>query len=131
MDPRDTEVFLQSLNARTVPELAKTARLWEGELVQRYRVPFFLVRVGDIRASLNSTATALILYKEVRFRSTQSLLLRQHPNWTKARGQIEPDPAFDKFVAELEQQCLADEEKHRQFVDHCLVICADVSTSRH
>jgi hypothetical protein len=68
MDTKDSDLFLQSLNARTVPELVKTARLWEGELLQRYRVPFFLVRVGDIRAALNSTATALILYKEVRFK---------------------------------------------------------------
>ena len=68
MDPNDSELFLQSLKAQTAPELVKTARLWEGELLQRYRVPFFLVRVGDIRAALNSTATALILYKEVRVR---------------------------------------------------------------
>jgi len=72
MDAHDSDIFLQSLKAQTVPELAKTARLWEGELLQRYRGPFFLVRVGDIRASLNSPATALILYKEVCFKSTQS-----------------------------------------------------------
>ena len=57
---------MDSLNASTVPELAATARLWEQTLLPRYRVPFFLVRVGDVRAALNSTATALILYKEVR-----------------------------------------------------------------
>ncbi|KIM82737.1 hypothetical protein PILCRDRAFT_455046 [Piloderma croceum F 1598] len=68
MDAKDYELFLQSLKAQTAPELVKTARLWEGELLQRYPVPFFLVRVGDIRAALNSTATALILYKEVRLK---------------------------------------------------------------
>lgn len=94
MDDSDSEMFLQSLKAETVPELVKTARLWEGELLQRYRVPFFLVRVGDIRAYLNSAATALILYKE-------------------AQDQIESDQVFDKFVEDLEQQCLFDEEKHR------------------
>jgi hypothetical protein len=66
MDSKDSDLFLQSLKAQTIPELAKTAQFWEGELLQRYRVPFFLVRVGDIRAALNSSATALMLYKEVR-----------------------------------------------------------------
>jgi hypothetical protein len=66
MDSKDSDLFLQSLKAQTIPELAKTAQIWEGELLQRYRVPFFLVRVGDIRAALNSSATALMLYKEVR-----------------------------------------------------------------
>jgi len=94
MDTHDSDIFLQSLKAQTVPDLVKTARLWEGELLRRYRIPFFLVRVGDIRVSLNSAATALILYKE-------------------AQVQIESDPVFDKFVEELEKQCLADEERHR------------------
>jgi hypothetical protein len=94
MDPQDSALFLESLKARTVPELVVTARLWECKLLQLYRVPFFLVRVGDIRAALKSPATALILYKE-------------------AQEQIESDPVFDKFVANLEQRCLADEKKHR------------------
>lgn len=67
MDVHDSDRFLESLKARSAPELVKTARLWEDELLQRYRVPFFLVRVGDIRAALNSSASALILYKEVCF----------------------------------------------------------------
>lgn len=67
MDPQDLSLFLDSLKAQGIPDLVKTARFWEGTLLQVYRIPFFLVRVGDIRASLNSTATALILYKEVRF----------------------------------------------------------------
>lgn len=66
MDLQDSARFLESLKAQTVPDLVKTARFWEGVLLQHYRIPFFLVRVGDVRASLNSTATALILYKEVR-----------------------------------------------------------------
>jgi hypothetical protein len=67
MDPQHSALFLESLKAQTVPELVVTARLWECKLLQLYRVPFFLVRVGDIRAALKSPATALILYKEVHF----------------------------------------------------------------
>lgn len=70
MEAQDSDRFLESLKAQTVPELVKTARFWEGELLQRYRIPFFLVRVGDIRAALNSSATALMLYKEVCCRTT-------------------------------------------------------------
>jgi len=94
MDPKDCALFLESLKAQTIPELVTTARVWECKLLQLYRIPFFLVRVGDIRAALNSPATALILYKE-------------------AQAQIEPDSVFNQFVVNLEQRCLADEEKHR------------------
>ena len=65
LDPQDSVLFLESLKAQSVPELVRTARLWEDQLLERYRIPFFLVRVGDVRASLNSAVTALILYKEV------------------------------------------------------------------
>jgi hypothetical protein len=68
MDPRHRESFLQSLNATTVPQLVEVARLWEDELLVTYRCPFFLVRVGDVQASFNSSATALSLYKEVTIR---------------------------------------------------------------
>lgn len=66
IDSTDCVRFRESLNARTVPELVATAKLWEQSLLKRYRIPFFLVRVADVRAALNSTATAWILYKEVR-----------------------------------------------------------------
>lgn len=68
MDPQHLALFLESLKAnQSVPELAVTARLWECKLLKLYRIPFFLVRVGDIRAALKSPATALILYKEVHY----------------------------------------------------------------
>lgn len=65
LNPQDRDLFLESLKAQSVPELVRTARLWEDWLLERHRIPFFLARVGDVRASLKSTATALILYKEV------------------------------------------------------------------
>lgn len=70
MEAQDRAQFLESLKADTIPELAATVRLWEQTLLPRYRIPFFLVRVADVRAALNSTATALILYKEVRVLSS-------------------------------------------------------------
>lgn len=65
MGKEDTEHFLASLQARAAEELVATARLWEDRLLVHYYTPFFLVRVADIRAALNSRATALSLYKEV------------------------------------------------------------------
>ncbi|KZP21287.1 hypothetical protein FIBSPDRAFT_508603 [Athelia psychrophila] len=95
MEAQDRAQFLESLKADTIPELAATVRLWEQTLLPRYRIPFFLVRVADVRAALNSTATALILYKE-------------------AQAQLDRDPVFDDFVDHLSSQCHADEENHRQ-----------------
>lgn len=42
----------------------------------------------------------------------------QSPNRAKAQGQIGSDPDFDKFVTELEQQCVAEEGKHRKLINH-------------
>jgi hypothetical protein len=94
MDPRHRESFLQSLNATTVPQLVEVARLWEDELLVTYRCPFFLVRVGDVQASFNSSATALSLYKE-------------------AQALIEPDDVFNGFVTIFEENSRADAEDQR------------------
>jgi hypothetical protein len=65
MDPRDSDRFLQSLKAHTIPEIVAAARLWEDTLLPTYPGPFFSIRVADVRATFNAGATALLLYKEV------------------------------------------------------------------
>jgi len=75
-------------------ELVATARLWEDTLLTEYPTPFFLVRVADIRAALNSNTTALSLYKE-------------------AQKFMEVDPEFNQFVTNFEQKCVAEQENHR------------------
>ena len=124
LDPQDSVLFLESLKAQSVPELVRTARLWEDQLLERYRIPFFLVRVGDVRASLNSAVTALILYKEVgvfpAWWSKATLMFDP-----QAQAHMEPDHVFDEFVASLEAQCASDEEKHRgfHFLSSASLIC--------
>ena len=43
---------------------ALSARLWE-EILEQRRVPYLLLRVADMRGTLNSDFTALSLYEEV------------------------------------------------------------------
>jgi len=94
MEPLHLERFLHSLEAKSTLELVATARLWEDTLLTVYPTPFFLVRVADVRAALNSNATALDLYKE-------------------AQKVIEIDSEFNQFVTDFERKCVAEQENHR------------------
>ncbi|KAK0430866.1 hypothetical protein EV421DRAFT_2041551 [Armillaria borealis] len=44
---------------------AASARLWEG-LLERYRIPFLLLLVADVRMALDHAPTALPLYRELQ-----------------------------------------------------------------
>lgn len=83
MTPEDRILFQHTLNAITTTDLREAAILWEDYFLPKYPTPFFLVRVADIRARLNSPATALTLYEEAKTHLDTSLV---------------NDPAFGKFL---------------------------------
>ncbi|KAF8194657.1 fido domain-containing protein [Pholiota molesta] len=54
-----------SVDPSNVLACAASARLWES-LLKQHRLPYLLLRVADMRATLNSNVTALILYEELQ-----------------------------------------------------------------
>jgi hypothetical protein len=70
---KDGESFTFSLRGDPI----EAARLWEDELLPRYpQLPFLLVRVADVRATLNSAATAFSAYQKVRRTYKTGVLIR-------------------------------------------------------
>lgn len=57
----DAESFQDSFSEFPIHAAFK----WEN-LIKKYALPFFLVRVADVRAALRSTTTAIELYNQVR-----------------------------------------------------------------
>ncbi|KAF8194656.1 hypothetical protein BJ912DRAFT_901192 [Pholiota molesta] len=96
LDVLGPELTLELRNSLTVNSsdglaCATSARLWES-LLEKYRLPYLLLRVADMRWTLGSKVTALALYAEL-----QRMLA---------------DPQLDRWVSQIQSSILAEVELH-------------------
>lgn len=102
--------------------IRQLALAWEDYFLPKYPIPFFQVRVADVRAAGGSLSTALELYDEVRRAwCMQDLICDLSSGRLQALYTIGTSPEsapFSNFVTKLRSQAQGDAQKEGESLDH-------------